>query len=405
MKKVIGQVRLAVALNTKYGRDDIYPVAVRVYFNGQRKYYNVDAVFCKERLWQYFFTTRVIERKADAEKVKDYFNKIASHVAFLVETGMFSFANLDEAIQVQKVRYSFDYVDEVAAFIESEKRGQQKYNTAATYHGLVVAMEKCYSKRVRIYDVNESWLKDFEARLVEQGCSAATIGIRMRTLKHVFNTLIKMNVLPQKLYPFSNYVMPKATRRKLALGKELLDKLKENRGESEHLRLWLLSYYMQGINFCDMLRLRKSNFEFVTGTIRFHRLKTSGRTKFNEETVIPITDNILEVLSTFINFSEWKRLPGNPYLLPHLNESMDENEKWRRTRTITKAVNKKLKKVCPEGRVTTYSARHTFTSNMLQLGASLEDIAMCLGHTSTNTTRYYLQGLDYSTIAGLTSKL
>ena len=162
---------------------------------------------------------------------------------------------------------------------------------------------------------------------------------------------------------------------------------------------------MQGINFCDMLRLKRSNVELVTGTIRFHRLKTTGRTKFDEETVIPITDNIIRVLADFMDLNEWKKIPGDPYLLPYLDDSMDEQTKWRRTKTITRTVNRKLKILCPEGRITTYSARHTFTSNMLHLGASLEDIAKCLGHTSTNTTRYYLDGLDYSSIAAYTSQL
>lgn len=405
MQKIIGKVRLTTVLNTKSGKNDVYPVAVRVYHGGVRRYYNVEGILCKARSWQYFFTTRVEKRKAEAEKVKEFFNKVAKSVAFLVESEIFSFANLDEAISKGISQYSFVYVDEVIDLLEKRKMEMQKINTAATYRGLQTAIKKCYPRRVRICDVNGSWLNDFENRLVEQGCSTATVGIRMRTLKHVFNTLIDMNVLSEKLYPFVNYTMPKATRRKLALGKELLDRVKDSTATDQYLSLWLLSYYMQGINFCDMLRLKRSNVELVTGTIRFHRLKTTGRTKFDEETVIPITDNIIRVLADFMDLNEWKKIPGDPYLLPYLDDSMDEQTKWRRTKTITRTVNRKLKILCPEGRITTYSARHTFTSNMLHLGASLEDIAKCLGHTSTNTTRYYLDGLDYSSIAAYTSQL
>ena len=92
MQKIIGKVRLTTVLNTKSGKNDVYPVAVRVYHGGVRRYYNVEGILCKARSWRYFFTTRVEKRKAEAEKVKVFFNKVAKSVAFLVESEIFSFA-------------------------------------------------------------------------------------------------------------------------------------------------------------------------------------------------------------------------------------------------------------------------------------------------------------------------
>lgn len=405
MHKVIGNVRLAAVLNTKTGKDKVYPVAIRVSFKGTRKYYNVAGIFCKESLWQYFFTTRVPERKSDADKVKEFFTKVSARVAFLEESGIFSFANLENAILQEPIKYSFAYLDEIISHIYREKMSALKLNTAATYKSLDTVIKSCYNKRVKIYDVNASWLKDFENRLYNQGNSPSTIGIRMRALKHVFNTLISMKIISKKLYPFADYTIPNGTRRKLALSQELLDELKQQAKHNKYLNLWLLSYYMQGINFCDMLRLRKSNFEFITGTIRFCRMKTSGRTKFDEEIVIPMTNNFIETISRSIDFQKWKKACGNPYLLPYLDDSMDEKTKWRKTRNLTRLVNDKLKEFCPDGKLSTYSARHTFTCNMLRVGASIEAIAQCLGHTSTSTTRYYIEGLDYTSIAKFTEQL
>jgi len=146
MQKIIGKVRLTTVLNTKSGKNDVYPVAVRVYHGGVRRYYNVEGISCKARSWQYFFTTRVEKRKAEAEKVKVFFNKVAKSVAFLVESEIFSFANLDEAISKGISQYSFVYVDEVIDLLEKRKMEMQKINTAATYRGLQTAIKKCYQQ-------------------------------------------------------------------------------------------------------------------------------------------------------------------------------------------------------------------------------------------------------------------
>ena len=56
-------------------------------------------------------------------------------------------------------------------------------------------------------------------------------------------------------------------------------------------------------------------------------------------------------------------------------------------------------------KLTTYTARHTFSNISLLKGASKEYIQEALGHESMNTTEIYLSGFDVETKKRMSERL
>ena len=92
------------------------------------------------------------------------------------------------------------------------------------------------------------------------------------------------------------------------------------------------------------------------------------------------------------------------YIINYLKSSYSEAETVRHVAYLVRQINKTMQKIFGAG-ISTYTARHTFATNMLRAGASTEIIQSCLGHTSVTTTQIYLSGFDNSQISKYTDQL
>lgn len=406
MKRIIGPVIISPYLNKRgYSVNKTYTIVIRVYFNREIRYFGVKKMKATESKWNTLFRSRTPSRIKEAQIIMAKYNEICIHTQHLVDKGMFTHANLRSSLNHNKKLKSYRFIDDVIDDFVEQKITKDKINTAGTYTSLQKSLEYCFNRKVRVLEINHDFLVEFEKKLRDRGNSDATIGIRMRNLRHIFRSLIKNGFIAETLYPFKDYTIPKGYRRKLALPDDVLDTIKAEAQECVFFRLWILSYYMHGMNFCDMLRLKRENIESLTNTIRYYRKKTKDRAKCCEEIIVPITKNIKEALNYFVDMDSLSENETNTYLIPILNDNMNEFEKTKRTKDITDSVNKKLKVRFKNYKISTYSARHTFATNMRKLGASTDEICQCLGHSSVLVTKYYLDSIDSGIIAKYTNQL
>ena len=84
-------------------------------------------------------------------------------------------------------------------------------------------------------------------------------------------------------------------------------------------------------------------------------------------------------------------------------------EKLRTNQNFTRFINQHIKKLAKNAGLTsdisTYWARHSFTSTAIRNGASLELIQESLGHKDMKTTMNYWGGFDDAAKRGISEKL
>jgi integrase/recombinase XerD len=76
---------------------------------------------------------------------------------------------------------------------------------------------------------------------------------------------------------------------------------------------------------------------------------------------------------------------------------------------VTKTINKYMKRIAKELEInkpiTTYWARHSFSTVLKRSGASIEFISEALGHSDSKTTRKYLDSFENEAIHKTTNAL
>lgn len=137
----------------------------------------------------------------------------------------------------------------------------------------------------RFFKRNEITFKDlsvdaiykYQSFLNGNNNSQSTIGIRIRTLRAVFNKAINREIVPATIYPFNKF---KVSKIKESGKKNIYQKKKLHYWKILfYLKKWhfckryvLLSFYGRGINFIDLIQLKKT--DLYKETITYKRSKT-----------------------------------------------------------------------------------------------------------------------------------
>ncbi|AWV97669.1 tyrosine-type recombinase/integrase [Arcticibacterium luteifluviistationis] len=230
--------------------------------------------------------------------------------------------------------------------------------------------------------------------------SRTTVGIYVRQIRAVFNEAISRKITDN--YPFGKraYVIPAGRNIKKALTKEEINKIlnyvpESNTLEARSHAVWVFSYLGNGINVSDICRLKQSDYDVNNRKITFVRQKTKRTNKSNlKEIEIYLADEHISIIQNFGN----SRRNGNAYLLNLLKPEMTEVNIIKTIQQIILITNKWMKKIATKlgisSPVTTYVARHSFATILLQSEAPIAFISKALGHSSLATTETYLGSFE-----------
>ena len=256
-----------------------------------------------------------------------------------------------------------------------ELRENEKYNNALIYNNALLSLEG-FRVGGKIDKITPSYLKEYEKYMLSNGKSITTVSLYLRSLRAIFN---RNKGLFNK-YPFEDYKIPKSNSSKRAIDKIDLDKIlnfKFNNPTADlYLDLYKFSFYSGGINMRDIVTLKHS--DIISGVLRFKRSKTSS-------------DVVISLLPLVLNMIE-KYRSDSRYIF-NLIDNEDAKYLYKEVKDITATVNRVLNRVSEAldvPRVTTYSARHSFATVMMNKGVNIAFISKTLGHTSIQTTQSYL---------------
>ena len=242
-------------------------------------------------------------------------------------------------------------------------------------------------------------LKAFEKYYLEEGRTPATIGIYLRPLRAIFNQAINdpNSGLKQKIYPFSKgkYQIPTGQNVKKALGpvqlKKLFEAIPVNDCQKKAKAFWFFSYLANGMNFKDIAQLKYGNLN--NNIIAFYRAKTKRATKSNLKLIQAILpDYAMKVIDEYGNAKGRK----TDYIFPILSKSDTPKQASDKIKDFTRFTNQHIKNLALAndltGEISTYWARHSFTTQAINSGASMELLQESLGHRSMATTQNYFSG-------------
>ncbi len=378
---------------------DKYPVKLRVIIDRKARYYGLG-----------YYLTETDFKKVYSEKPRKPYKKLlaeftgietrADHILKALNPPTLDrfkrlFTQKGNGGNVGK--YYHAYIDEC--------RRYDRHGTADNYHCSLTSLNEMKNIAAADFkDVTPDWLKDYERKMLQAGKSISTIGIYLRPLRFLYNRAINDGVVPAFYYPFgrANFEIPSSENTKRPLSRAELEALANYSGNPVHRRyrdFFMLSFYLVGLNFYDLLTLQWKQLH--ENTLTLIRAKTRQTTRKKQK---PIT---LKLNPDAMDLITMHGTGKGKYIFDIVNDT-DPPEVIRQkvgyfVRNTNQALKAIAKKVNSENKdntiiinpkISTVFARHSAASHGLKSGASIALISKSLGHSNISVTSNYISTLD-----------
>lgn len=276
------------------------------------------------------------------------------------------------------------------------------------------------------YDMQAWMLLEGSCKKGKEGpMKANTIKTYMGYVASSFKKAAKCGLIPESMNPHGRdgYTLPKPDKIDRALTIEELKLLwnyvpqeggkggrKVKYTEKMVLDYFFISYFSNGMNLCDVARLRWHQVYFEDRYFKFVRSKVKNRKNTFETVRVDITAELEPLMAAYCTRELHpenyvfpilvpKRGPNGEYL-PLLtgNESIEErdriiqeelNQKDKHISGMNRVLKEIAKKLGIKANVTTYFARHTLANELAEAGMSVDGIMKRLGQTSYSSYTHY----------------
>jgi len=387
-KERIMNVTVKDILDTRYPRKNgTYPIRIEVIFNRVQKYYNTGKDISTSD-WGNLFSSRqqhLIKIKA---AVKKSFEFVLENVEDLVYNDFFSFDNLLIRLgRISAGTISSLFRNKIETLKKSGHIGTMDY-----YVETLRCIEKYEGTEIPVENITVEWLKRYEQYLRASGKGYATISMHMRGIRTIMNEAKARKLIKESRYPFGKKKFEikeyKAEPKTLTL--EQICLIADYNSASEitnmYRDIWLFIFLCNGINPADLVNLKFR--DIVNGEISFIREKTKNTSTQIKPIKVVVTHEMQAIIDHWGN----KSLPDN-YIFPVIKHYKDLRKHKTQVGGFVKRINKHMNKIGKSlsfGRITTYTARHSFATILKQKGVNLLYIAEALGHSDIKSTSSYL---------------
>lgn len=255
------------------------------------------------------------------------------------------------------------------------KSGRMSYAKSIEF---TISEIKAFSGRSLVFnEITPEYLERFGTSQRIQKKAVNTTAIHLRNIRMIFNRAIDAGKVSLESYPFRRFKIKQEAGTDKDLDIEDLRKLRNAKlKHSARIRardLFMLSFYLCGINFKDLLYVKKTDIQKDRLIVK--RLKTSQ----------PLSIRITPEAQVIID-----KYRGDKYLLSFMEKKLKLAKKGRKSiihKDIISQTNAKLKEIAKDfnipGLRSTYNARHTWSSIAFnECEVSEEIIALALGHAS-----------------------
>ncbi|MGE0089442.1 MAG: tyrosine-type recombinase/integrase [Bacteroidales bacterium] len=390
-----GKITGSIIIDIRREKDNgLYPIRYRITFNRKQVYYK-SGYDATKREWKILPTTKTRKLIEKRELIKSGFEIIEDHVKQIKDS--FSFEVLNRRMgrgKAELVSVAFD-----SKILDLNKSGQ--VGTASIYNSAKLIFEE-YKEDLKFIDITSKFLDNFEQYAIKK-IRYTTLGMYLRCLRTLYNIAIADEVVSASSYPFQKkpndkkYKIKQGSGTKIALTIEQLKKFIDYQPEFSAMKrskdLFMLSFYLGGINIKDLLLLKWENIE--QNEIVYTRSKTIRTTNNEKKIRIPLNNNILTILNKHGNTD--RSLKAR--ILPFMPLDATPLDVRRITLNVLRKLNRDLDKIGEKLKIdglSSYVARHTIATLMKNSGVSESFIKEMLGHSNIKTTENYLKSFEHN---------
>lgn len=223
------------------------------------------------------------------------------------------------------------------------------------------------SEKMLVENITHGTILGLDKYLRERGLKPSTVRNYLVFLMVLLNYAKRCGYVQFRVDPFAGYELPKMEVRQSWLSVDEVRRIRDIESVKPNIMkcrdLFMLSYYLGGINMIDLLNI---NFNEQTDTIHYVRTKTENRPKMNKFVEFRIPDEAKEIIARhkgadgYICVTEFQRKSNCHYFF-------DVNMP-------------KLAEITGIKQLIFYSARKSFSQHAFDLGISESVIDYILGH-------------------------
>lgn len=385
----------------KVTKNGLYPLKLRVTFNRVSRLYSISTELTEEQFSKLYSSKLRDEYLKDVRVYCDTIKQKAEEVSSDIE--IFTFEKFKDAFFVNHdlEAQTNDVYKNIEIYIK-QLQEEGRVSTASSYQCTLNSLKK-FKKKLTFDDITVKFLNDYEKWMLAQDNTSTTIGIYLRSLRAIYNQAIDNGIIAKDAYPFkkNKFQIPKGNNIKKALTLEEVRRIFQYStilftAEDKAKDIWCFSYLCNGLNIKDIARLK---FKNINGDkIIFIRAKTERTSKSNQKEIsIYMSQDAKEILEKWKN----KNIRQDNYVFPILEHNITAQKERDLIQNFTKLINKYMKRIANEvgidKNLTTYVARHSFSTVLKRSGVSTEYISEALGHSSLATTQSYLDSFEDET--------
>lgn len=380
-----------------------HPIMLRITKNRIRKYISI-GINCPLKYWDKAKELPKPNHPRRAEVIalinkfeKEFTDKIQEFSLHAKDYTMEQLASV--VLDIPKSKDNTDtlvvnYIDALVATLKEENR----MGTAKSNNDCKLMLFKFRpNKKLTFQEIDHQFLVKWESFMRKKSFKETSMAVYFRTLRSIINKAINEGVIPKSCYPFDTFKVSKfdLTTKKRALTKEDMIKIynypvTEGTKMSDCHKIFMFSYFNQGMNYIDIAKLKWSNISKL-GIMEYNRQKTKCRF------AIQLGEQSLKILEDYRKLSGYD---ANNYVFPILNKSVHITPQQIQNRLlrVIKQVNSNMKLIGKELEIetpiTTYVARHTYATVLKRSGVSTSIISNALGHESESITQTYLDDFE-----------
>lgn len=394
---------IKIVLKLKKRKDGTFPLVLRITKNRKSKIISL-GITCRKENWKDSQLSKKHSNHSNDNRIILMYKQKALKIIsdFNLEDIDFTLKQFEEKFKGNSKRNLI--IKEFWKEVISDLKKADRIGTAKTHQDTYNSFFRYFNESLHFRELTYLELNKYETFLRSIKNTGGGIGIKMRTIRALYNNAIKSNLVKGEYYPFKEY---KVSKLKSAGIKKALTKAEVDRILSldinkhpkllDSLNYFSFCYFTGGLNFKDLMTLTWDNIH--DNRIVYRRAKTNSLIKIPILKPVRIILDYYKLQSTVTNFIF-------PILLS--NNFTAQQFANRKHKTLGK-FNLELKEIAKiqkiDKNVTSYVIRHSFATNLKHIGVSISKISQAMGHKNVSITESYLKEFDDDSIDEAMKKL
>ena len=275
-------------------------------------------------------------------------------------------------------------IEQYLQYVEFEKK--QAKHTLTNYRVDLSQFENYITQIYQITQIEQVThyhIKSWLVHQINEGLKNRSVARKISTLKSFYNFLLREQLVT--INPLNKVQAPKVEKRLPEFVEQnamenlfdgnITDEHFENTFEGLRDKLMVNLFYATGIRLSELQNIENQSVDFYK-----KQIKVLG--KRNKERIIPITNEVIELIKQYNDQKTANGFASNFLLLTNKGEPLY-------AKLIYNTVKKYLSKVTTLSKRSPHVLRHTYATHLLNQGADLNAIKELLGHSSLAATQVY----------------